>query len=875
MEKTVAVIDGNSLMHRAYHAIQTPMAAKDGTPTNAVFGFLQMFCKFVEETSPDAVVCAFDEGKPVHRIAELPEYKAQRPHMDDELRVQFPVMEELLAAMNVPVVKCPGWEGDDILGTIAARDERLGFRTLLVTGDKDACQLATGLTSIVSTKKGISDVVVLDPEGVQEKYGVAPDQFVDYLGLMGDSSDNIPGVPGIGPKTAATMLQKYGDMEGIYAHIDEFKGKQREKLEANRDVAFLSRQIATIVCDLDFELDLEGLSFPDFDAAAVQDAFGRYLLMSPLTRVLKLVDEEPAHAEADIDVPPLVPAAEARSLVEGALGRNERIGVAFAEGEQGTIFGPLVSIALSASEGTSVLEGDDALDALAFAVESGALAALDANQLMRLLWPSDNESPARIPADALFAADVFDVGLAGYLLDSTTSSYTCEGLALRYLGGRLPETEDAAERVAAEAVACRLLAPKMQDALREDGSLEAYEGIDAPLVPVLVDMERTGVELDFGRLARIGASSEADLESLASAIYAIAGEEFNIDSPKQLGPVRVEVLGREPLKKNQRGFSTDATVMRELAKTQEIARLVLSYREVSKIKRTYIDTLPKMRAEDGRVHTVFHQTVTVTGRLSSSNPNLQNIPVRTDFGRQIRECFVPLREGERFMSADYSQIELRLLAHLSGDEHLVAAFNSGADFHAMTAARVFGVPVEDVTSQMRSRSKAVNFGIVYGQQAFGLAQTLDIPRAEAQEMIDRYFDAYPGVRAYLDGVVEGAKDAGYAVSMYGRKRRIPELRAKNRQVYGVGERTAMNHPLQGSAADIIKIAMVEVDRRLREEGSGAKLLLQVHDELDLSVPADEVEAVRALVKDAMEGVAELSVPLLVDVSCGDNWAEAH
>lgn len=875
MQKTVAVIDGNSLMHRAYHAIQTPMSAKDGTPTNAVFGFMQMFCKFAEETNPDVVVCAFDEGKPTHRIADLPEYKAQRPHMDEELRVQFPVIEELLTSMNVPVVKYPGWEGDDILGTIAARDEKLGYKTLLVTGDKDACQLASPLTSIVNTKKGISDVVVLDPDGVREKYGISPEQFTDYLGLMGDSSDNIPGVPGIGPKTATTLLQKYGDIEGIYAHIDDLKGKQKEKLEANKDIAFLSRQIATIVRDLDFDLDLEDASFPDFDPSKVQDAFQKYMLLSPLTRVLRLVDEEPEAMEAKIETGKIVSADETLGLLLEAADAGELVGVSFAEGEQGTIFGPLVKIAFSTPSGCAVLEGDAALDALANAMRAGRLACLDASQVMRLVWPPDNSVAGRIGLDELFAAEVFDVSLAAYLLDSTRKSYTCESLALGYLGGSLPASGEESERLAVDAAACRLLASRLREALDADGSLKVYTDIDAPLVPVLVEMERTGVELDFDRLAEIGKSSEADIKDLASKIYGLAGEEFNIDSPKQLGNILFEKMGLEPIKKNQRGFSTDATVMRELAKTQEIARLVLAYREVSKIKSTYIDTLPKMRAGDGRVHTVFHQTVTATGRLSSSDPNLQNIPVRTDFGRQIRECFVPLRDGDVFMSADYSQIELRLLAHMSQDEHLISAFNSGADFHAMTASRVFGVPVEEVTPQMRSRSKAVNFGIVYGQQAFGLAQTLDIPRREAQEMIDRYFEAYPGVRKYLDGVVEGAKETGYAESLYGRKRRIPELKAKNRQVVGVGERTAMNHPLQGAAADIIKIAMVQVERRLREDGFAAKLLLQVHDELDLSVPESEVDTVTQLVRDAMQGVAKLDVPLLVDVSCGRNWAEAH
>ena len=875
MEKTVAVIDGNSLMHRAYHAIQTPMTSKDGTPTNAVFGFLQMFCKFAEETGPDAIVCAFDVGKPTHRLAELPEYKAQRPHMDDELRVQFPVIEELLESMNVPVVKVPGWEGDDILGTIAARDEKAGYKTLLFTGDKDACQLVSPLTSVVNTKKGINDVVVLDPDGVEEKYGVTPSQFTDYLGLMGDTSDNIPGVPGIGPKTAMTILQKYGDIEGVYDHIEEFKGKQKEKLQENRELAFLSRQIATIVRDLDFELDIDEISFPDFDAAEVQGAFEKYMLMSPMTRVLRLAGEVQQRTVVEVPYGPLAYDSEAEAMVDSVISAGERMGFACSEGEQGTIFGPMVTISLSCERGCAIFSGEDAIRQLAKAVTSGSIAALDAKQALRLLCPPDNSEEAHISEGELISADVFGVGLAAYLLNSSKSSYACDELAREYLGGSLPEPEEDDERLAVEASACRLLAPKLKDALSKDGSLDVYERIDAPLVPVLIMMERTGVAIDFGRLSEIGDAAKANLEGLASRIYELAGEEFNIDSPKQLGHVLFEVMGIEPLKKNQRGYSTDASVMRELAKTHEIAELVLSYREISKIKGTYIDTLPKMRAEDGRVHTMFHQTVTATGRLSSSDPNLQNIPVRTEFGRQIRECFVPLREGDVFVSADYSQIELRLLANMSGDEHLISAFNSGADFHAMTASRVFGVPADEVTPQMRSRSKAVNFGIVYGQQAFGLSQTLDIPRQEAKEMIDRYFEAYPGVREYLDSVVNDAKESGYAVTMFGRKRRIPELSSKNRHAYGVGERTAMNHPLQGTAADIIKLAMIEVERLLREGGYESKILLQVHDELDLSVPEAELEEVSALLKEAMEGVVSLDVPMLVDVSYGSDWAQAH
>ncbi len=875
MTKTIAVIDGNSLMHRAYHAIQTPMAALDGTPTNAVFGFMQMFCKFVETTAPDAVVCAFDAGKPTERIAELPEYKAQRPHMDDELRVQFPVIEELLGAMDVPVVKVPGWEGDDVLGTVAARDEKLGFKTLVVTGDKDACQLASELTSIVNTKKGISDIVVLDPAGVEEKYGVSPAQFTDYLGLMGDTSDNIPGVPGVGPKTAMTMLQKFGDMEHVYENLDEFTAKQRQKLEENKDLAFLSRQIATIVRDLDFELDLEGIAFPSFSEQSVSAAFKKYSLMSPLTRVLRFVDSTPAIERVDIDPGERVSAEDWQRLLDAAIDADEEVGFAFATGEQDTIFGMSVTGAFATSAGHVVLTNDQVCAALAHLVVRGRLATMDVKEALKLIYPADTAEQPLVTTADVFAVRAFDIALAAYLLNSTVSSYTYAGLAEAFLGGVPEERDSVVDEVAQNAAMARLLVGKLASAMADDASERVYDEVDMPLVPVLLEMERTGVEVDVERLSVLRDAAAAELESLAGEIYGIAGEEFNIDSPKQLGHVLFEVMGLEPLKKNRRGYSTDATVLRELAKTEPIASLVIRYREVSKIKGTYIDSLPKMRSADRRIHTVFHQTVTATGRLSSSDPNLQNIPVRTDFGRQIRECFVPLREGDVFLSADYSQIELRLLAHLSEDEHLIAAFNSGADFHASTAARVFGLDVGEVTPQLRSRAKAVNFGIVYGQQAFGLAQTLDIPRREAQEMIDLYFAAYPRVREFLDDVVKQATETGYAQTMFGRKRHIPDLRSSNRQRAGVGERTAMNHPMQGSAADIIKLAMVEVARRLREEGFASALLLQVHDELDLSVPESEIASVSQMLTDVMENIVDLSVPLSVDVSYGPNWAKAH
>ena len=879
MPKTVAVIDGNSLMHRAYHAVPPTMNAPDGTPTNAVFGFYSMMLKFIDEAKPDAVICAFDAGKPQFRIDALEQYKAQRPPMDNELRVQFPIVEALLASMNIPVVKMPGWEGDDILGTIAARDEALGYRTLLLTGDKDACQLASDLTSIVSMKTGVSEIAIMGPAQVEEKYGVGPALIPDYLGLMGDSSDNIPGVPGIGPKTATKLLQQFGSMEGIYENLDKLKGKQLENLQNNRDAAFVSRQVATIVRDADLDIQPEEVVFPSYTAEAVEAAFGAIRLQAHLGHVLRYIGEaEPEKPALQLEIETPVEGADAMALVDKALSQGCELGVCIAKTEVETLFDEeQICAAFATAEGRGYLEGDAALETLAAVVRQGNLVCEDLKSLMHALYPVDSSEPALVTEEDLLDCKAFDLSLAGYILNSSSSDYSLEELLARYCGGSLPASEEASapEMLALRAAACQMAAPMLLEKIKEDENTAAYFDIDLPLVPVLTILERTGAAIDVPRLQKLGVFSQAQLDKLTDRIYELAGETFNIDSPKQLGHILFEVLGLKAKKKTKTGYSTDASVLTELAYEHELPALVLKYRELAKIKSTYIDALPPLRRGDGLVHTSFNETVTTTGRLSSSEPNLQNIPVRTEFGKHIRECFVPLRQGDLFVSADYSQIELRLLAHLSADENLVAAFNSGADFHASTAARVFGVPPEEVTPEMRSRAKAVNFGIVYGQQAYGLAQSLGIPFGEAKDMIDRYFEAYPGVRTYLDETVKTAVKCGYAETMYGRRRYIPELAAKNQQRRGFGERTAMNHPMQGSAADIIKIAMRRVQERLTREGYKARVLIQVHDELDLSVPEGELISVMELLRTEMEQVASLRVPLKVDVQYGQNWAQAH
>lgn len=872
MPKTVAVIDGNSLMHRAYHAVPPTMTAPDGTPTNAAFGFLSMLLKFIEMEQPDALVCAFDKGRPKFRMEALEQYKAQRPPMDEELKAQFPVIENLLAAMNVPVVALPGWEGDDILGTVAARDEELGYRTLLVTGDKDAYQLASDLTKIVTTKRGITDVVIYGPEEVEERYGVTPDQFTDFLGLKGDKADNIPGVPGIGDKKAASMLQAYGNLEGIYANLDKFKGKQLENLTNYKDDAFLSRQVATIVRDADFELDLESISFPNFDPEQVTKAFTDVRMMAHLAKILKLQGSE----ATSIDLGSwdnFVEGDEAKAAIE--LPVEGYVPVAWALDLQASLFGDGLTVAVNLGDSTALFRDEEAKEALAFLVRERAIAAADAKALLQVVFPADTAQDPLVSRGEILDAHMFDVTLAAYVADSNNGAATLGALMERYAGAVLPDEKDPQKQVALQAAAIGSLVDPLAKELEKEGARKVYDAIDLPLVGVLACMERTGAALDVDHLKALNESTGAEVDRLRAAIYASAGHEFNVDSPKQLSEVLFDELGLTPKKKTRSGYSTNASVLKELTDEHELPGLMLEYREYAKIKSTYIDALPRMRAEDGRVHTSFNEMVTTTGRLSSSDPNLQNIPVRTDFGRQIRTCFVPLNAGEVFVSADYSQIELRLLAHLSGDEHLIASFNSGEDFHASTASRVFGVPMNDVTPQMRSRAKAVNFGIVYGQQAYGLSQSLRIPFYEAKEMIDRYFEVHPGVRAYLDDVVVQAHKDGYATTLFGRRRYIPELKAKNAAQRGFGERTAMNHPMQGTAADIIKLAMRQVQDELVARDLGARLMLQVHDELDLSVPESEVDGVSGLLTSVMESVVELSVPLLVDVSAGANWAEAH
>lgn len=909
--RTFAVIDGNSLMHRAFHAVPPTMNAPDGRPTNAIFGFLNMFLKMIDAFNPDGVVVAFDKGKPRVRMEMLPQYKAQRPPMDPDLHAQFPMIKELLAALNVPILQSEGWEGDDILGTMARLGEEAGCDMLLVTGDRDMYQLVTEHVNVVSTRKGLSDVAIMTPESVDDLYhGITPALVPDFYGLKGDTSDNIPGVPGIGPKKASALIAKYGSLDEVIAHADEVKGKMGENLRAHIDDALLSRKVATIRTDAPVELDFEATSFPAFSADEVSAALGTLGITAMQNRFLALIGGEGGTAASSVfEIPAMVRAAAGDADALGAVAAEVSRAIDAGEWvaavvdddkEEGALFGLTRTLWLATSKGLFALEEGDSCAAaevegfnFAHGVIAGVLARLfmegrvaspDTKALLHELSPIDSSEPELMDPLAADSTRIFDTVVAAYLLDSDRSEFDEAYLADTYLQMAWPAArgaegagEDAPAPAARTAALTLALVAPLRECMARENAANVFDGIEMPLVPVLAKMERAGMLVDPDRLHSLSEGLATQITEVERSIRDLAGDEtFNIGSPMQLSHVLFDVMGlpTKGLKKTKRGYySTNAKVLSDLARDHEIVRLILDWREKSKIKSTYLDTLGPLRRGDGRVHTTYNQTITATGRLSSSDPNLQNIPTRSELGRTVKTAF-SAGEGSVFLAVDYSQIELRLLAHLSGDEHLVRAFNEGEDFHAETAARVFGVPVSEVTPDLRSRAKAVNFGIVYGQQAYGLSQSLHISMAEARDMIDRYYEAYPGVRTFLDNVVARAKQTGYAETMYGRRRHIPELKAKNPQLRGFGERTAMNHPMQGTAADIIKIAMARVSRRLEEEGFAAHMILQVHDELDFECPIDEVERLTTMVRDVMEHVVDLRVPLIAEASTGITWADA-
>lgn len=855
MEKRLFLLDGNSLINRAFYALP-PLTSRRGEPTNAVYGLTTMLLRLQEDYQPDQILVAFDVSGPTFRHVQFTEYKAQRRPMPDDLRSQIPLMKELLDKMGIQRLELEGFEADDLIGTAAKQAEQAGYRVFIVTGDRDAFQLISPQTTVLFTRRGITETEVVDEDALRKHYGLSPQQIIDLKGLMGDSSDNIPGVPGVGEKTALKLLETYGSLEEVYAHLDEIKGKLQSRLREYKDQAFLSKELATIRCSAPIAIDLDRKQ--TMDDAAVREMFQDLDFKSLLARLPQGERQAPAVISVktgwDLDLTRLGAGDWEEFLSE--LKAHQDVYLNCPEG-RAELLVRTGEKNWAVPKGLLLERREELITALA----APRIYAVGSKEILHLLGP---ESPVDIG---------FDLELALYCLDPE-KRWDLASIA-HYFKLEAPAVEPPApDYQAAMLQVLQRIAPLVEERLKTDDLWFVYREIELPLAAVLAEMEAHGVLVDRGKLKTISHDLQVALDQLSGLIYAEAGEEFNINSPKQLGTILFDKLGLPVLKRTKTGPSTSAEVLEELSDHPIVAH-VLEYRQVAKLKSTYADALGELISPaTGRLHTTFNQTVTATGRLSSTHPNLQNIPVRTEAGRRIREAFV-VPDGFYLVSADYSQIELRLLAHLSRDEALCEAFRSGADIHIQTASEVFGVPKEEVTDEQRSAAKAINFGIVYGISSFGLAKGINLTRAQAQEYIDSYFLRYPGVKKFLDGAVEQGRREGYVQTLFGRRRYLPNLKSRNFALRSFAARTAMNSPIQGSAADIIKLAMLRVRRALKEEGLQSRLLLQVHDELVLEVLEGELEATARLLKREMEQVWELAVPLVVDVYYGKNWRDVQ
>lgn len=869
-----AVLDGSSLFFRAFYALQLPPNAR-GIHTNAVHGFAMMLVKLMRELAPTNIVIAFDKSRTTFRTALYPAYKGTRDKTPEELLSQIPLLKELSAALGIPFLELDGYEADDIIGTLATQAAAEGIPSVVVTGDRDALQLIrTGLT-VMLTKKGISETRAYDAATFEEEYGFPPIRLIDMKGLMGDSSDNIPGVPGVGPKTATKLLVEYGTIENVLDHAAEVSGKKLSaSLVEYRDQALLSKQLATIECSVP-ELRYRAEDFRMQPNRAALEAFCREYELRTVWRTLSeyLGAATPTAAveqslfAAEEDEPAM--SLEAAELTAADLdvlraAKEISIGAVF---EGAAPFVRIALLALVCGEKRYILRPD-----VPYFDEVRNIMA----ERSLVLWNAKRYAQAGVS----IGTNIFDLELADYLLHPEESRRSIERTAFAHLAeaAEVPADLTDEQRTVREALLAARLSAPMRTALAATGLLRLCQDVELPLVPVLAAMERTGIYVNRAALERELAAANVRIDTLVREIHTLAGAEFNISSPKQLGEILFERLGLTTggkVKKTKTGYSTNAETLEELRDQHPIVNKVLTYRMWTKLRSTYLEGIGGLiRPATGRVHTSFNQTVTATGRLSSSDPNLQNIPVRTEEGRAVRALFEPGEGYDALLSVDYSQIELRILAHMSGDATLIDAFRSGQDVHARTAAEVFGVPLDAVTGEQRRRAKAVNFGIVYGLSDFGLARDLGIGRKEAAGYIERYFERYHGVRAFLDKIVADAHANGYVTTLYGRRRDLPALNSRNFMQRSFAERMAMNTPIQGTAADLIKIAMIRAYDALCAANVQSRILLQVHDELVLEVVEAEVEAVTEILRTAMSGAAELLVPLAVDVHIGKNWAEA-
>jgi DNA polymerase-1 len=870
---TLALLDGNSIAYRAFFALPPDLATTSGQVTNAAYGFTRMLIKLLGDHHPDAVAVAWDVSRQTFRSAEYPEYKAQREAAPDAFKSQLPLINEVLNSLGIAQLRLDGYEADDLIASIGEMARTQSWNVLLVTGDRDAFQLIDDHLKVLYTRRGITDVIVADDDYVFERYGIQPNQYVDYAALRGDTSDNLPGVPGVGEKTASKLIADYGSLEGIYDHLAELTPRLRQNLAEHRDQAFLNRKLMKLVRDLDLDLDLARLQIGEWDRGAAKQTFESLEFFSLWEDLLEV---RPASGVA---VQQAMLETETRLIEAPAeiarLGSTGRLVLDLID------FSGLWGLAVFTGEAQAGAIPLDAFGSLApiLADPSVAKVAHDGKDLIRRLLDAGYE----------LAGLGFDTALASYLLNPATREYDLASIATKYLKLELespdqaeatgkqgmldfsggPDLDAAGRRV--EAVA--QLAERLEAELDARDEVDLFRRFELPLVPVLARMEHAGIGVDRTYLEEMGSDLRSRLSELERRIRQEAGDPFNVNSTNQLREVLYEKLKLPILKKTSTGApSTDASVLEKLAESHPIVQHLLNYRELEKLRSTYVDGYLPLITTEGRIHTRFNQMAATTGRLSSDTPNLQNIPVRSDTGKTVRRAFVP-RNGWTFLVADYSQIELRVLAHMSHDPGLVEAFATEADIHTATASRVFSVPLDQVTSEMRRRAKTINFGLLYGMEAFGLADRLGITRDEARHHIDEYFAQFPDVKAFMDGVVTQARNQGYTTTLFGRRRYLPELKSDNFRIRQMGERMALNAPVQGTAADIIKRAMIDLDAELSRRELATAMLLQIHDELILESPAEELESATELVTRVMEDVVELAVPLRVDVSTGPNLAE--
>lgn len=864
--KKLLILDSNSILNRAFYGVRY-LSAKDGTPTNAIYGFLNILLKLIKEQEPDYICAAFDVKAPTFRHKQYEGYKAQRKPMPEGLAAQMPLAKDVLRAMGVTILEKEGYEADDIIGTVARLCEESEISCFIATGDKDDLQLASDKTKVILTvtKSGYNETIIYDDKAVKEKYHVTPTEFIDVKALMGDPSDNIPGVKGVGEKTAMSLIEKHHSIEYIYENIDGIglKGAMLQKMKDGREMAFMSKELATINRNTPIEFNAEECVFDGFENNGELYEILKRLELNSIIKKLDLSGEDNVKENEDIFKD-----------------------FSYQVGDKNMISGDKVTVVLD-------FDGDN-ISSAAVGAGNNAVVLNEQDDIKELL---EDDSIAKVMFDVKEAIvklngriDIKnisdDTAIAAYLVDPAKNEYTIEKLASEYFGTVIEKPEvkqlsllddvetDRSEYLAKCAVALGVLNERIGDKIKENGQEKLYQEVELPLVTVLAHLEINGFLVDDNQLKEFADKLGEKIDALTNEIYMLAGEEFNINSPKQLGVILFEKLELKPVKKTKTGYATNADVLEKLRDKHPIVNFIMEYRQLAKLKSTYCDGLTAVvNPNTHRIHSVFTQTVTVTGRLSSTEPNLQNIPTRTELGREIRKMFVA-KDGYVLVDADYSQIELRVLAHIANDETMINAFRNNEDIHAVTASQVLGIPLEDVTKEQRSSAKAVNFGIVYGIGEFSLAQDLHISVKEAKAYIESYLEKYHGVRNYMESIKEQAKKDGYVKTMLNRIRYIPELKSPNYNIRQFGERVALNTPIQGTAADIIKLAMVRVDNRLINEGLKSKLILQVHDELIVEAHKDEVDKVKQILSEEMQGAMELNVPLKVDMSTGHSWYDA-